>query len=392
MSNFNKIILLSKELALSILRSKEPHALKNSDLFDEKDKQYILDHLTKEEHIKERHTLISQIDVKKDLKKVHSKIKVPVRKLYLWRYAAAAAVVGIAASVYFYKGDVISVQQENIPVIVTNIKPGTDKAVLVLASGQEVTLGKGTHYHTKNVNSNGEEISYNSKNPDSKSAAYNYLIIPRGGNFTITLSDGTKVWLNSESKLKFPVAFAEGESRKVELMYGEAFFDVSSSTKHKGAHFQVYHNKQEVEVLGTEFNIKAYPDESNIYTTLVQGKVKVSFEGQQENLIPNQQSNLNLNTNKFKVSTVDVSRSTAWKQGVFYFENEPIENILKTMSRWYDFEYKFNAEGLKSTKFTGIIKKNKNLEDILNIISRTSNIKYSINSKNNVNEVIISSK
>ncbi|MCI9846843.1 FecR family protein [Flavobacterium pectinovorum] len=392
MSNFSKIVLISKELAASILRNEEPHAFKNSDLFDENDKQYILEHLTKE-HINQRRKLISQIDINKDLKKVHSKINVPVRKIYNWRYASAAAVILLLASTYFFKDTLTDNPQQNVTVAVkSRIEPGTDKAVLVLANGEKVTLGNGVNYAGQNVKSNNEQIFYNNSNSSKNATEYNYLIVPRGGNFSINLADGTKVWLNSESKLKFPVAFSDGEERKVDLIYGEAYFDVSPSTRHKGSHFKVHHDKQEVEVVGTEFNIKAYNNESHVYTTLVEGKVAVSSGGKKVNLVPNQQFNMDLTTSTFKISNVDVSRSIAWKEGVFYFEDESIENILRTMSRWYDFEYRFKSETLKNSRFTGLIKKRKNLEDILNIISRTSNIKYSINSKNNVNEVIISSK
>ena len=145
---------------------------------------------------------------------------------------------------------------------------------MTLADGSKIALEKGTPVQTQNANSNGEELIYESSKNTSR-LVYNYLTIPRGGQFVIKLSDGTKVWLNSASQLKFPVAFIEGESREVELVYGEAYFEVSPSTAHKGAHFQVYNKKQKVEVVGTEFNIKAYKDESNIYTTLVNGKVNV---------------------------------------------------------------------------------------------------------------------
>ena len=148
------------------------------------------------------------------------------------------------------------------------------------------------------------------------------------------LSDGTKVWLNSESQLKYPVAFNDGETRQVELVYGEAYFDVSPSTAHKGARFKVFNQSQEVEVLGTEFNIKAYKDETNIYTTLVEGKVAISAAGKNQILKPNQQSNLNLETGSIEITTVDVYNETTWIDGIFSFENKPLKEILKVLSRW----------------------------------------------------------
>src|SRR5690606_40703343 len=123
-------------------------------------------------------------------------------------------------------------------------------------------LEKGDSIQTHNAISNGEEIIYN--NNTSRQLVYNYLTIPRGGQFQLTLSDGTRVWLNSETQIKYPVSFTDGESRQVELVYGEAYFEVSHSTEHKGSDFIVYNQNQEVQVLGTEFNIKAYKDDSNI--------------------------------------------------------------------------------------------------------------------------------
>lgn len=320
-------------------------------------------------------------------------VVIPFYKKRMFQYAAAASLL-LFATVPFLLKENSNSDKSSPKTVVENaaIPAGTDKATLTLEDGTIVDLEKNKNYTSDNAVSNGTDIVYKSSNHSANKVSYNTLTIPRGGQYHLILQDSTVVWLNSESQIRFPVAFQNGSSRKVELIYGEAYFNVSPSTKHKGAHFEVYHDKQEVEVMGTEFNIKAYPNENNIYTTLVEGKVAVRFEGKNKNLIPNQQSKLNLTDKSFKISNVDVSQSIAWKEGLFYFEDEPIENILRTMSRWYDFEYKFKNESLKKERFTGLIKKRKNLQDILNIISRTSNIKYSINPKNNVNEVTITSK
>lgn len=387
--NISKLIIKKK---LKILSKDEKLDLKN---FKE---EYPFAKKIDFETVVNRMSSYSLIDKDKAWKSVLNKSEkkkiVPFVKSFnnWYKYGAAAALI-IASSIYFFKSNLsVAIDKEETSKIVkTSIKPGTDKAILVLASGEEVSLGKGEHYNTKNTSSNGDEITY-AKSSNKNELLYNYLIVPRGGTFTINLSDGTKVWLNSESKLKFPVAFVDGQLRQVELLYGEAYFEVDSSTKHKGSHFLVSHMEQKVEVLGTEFNIKAYQNESIVATTLVNGKVDVSYKNVHKKLIPSQQSDLDLTSNSFKISMVDVSRATAWKEGMFFFEDEPIDNILRTMSRWYNFDYKFLTESSKNTRFTGVIKKKKNLEEILNIISRTSNIKYSINSKNDINEVIITSK
>src|SRR5690606_19087608 len=196
-----------------------------------------------------------------------------VRKLKIvrnWSYAAAASIILFISISYIVKNHFNS-QLEVSPAVVeqeNSIQSGTDKATLTLEDGSEVALEKGTQYQNQNVSSNGQEIVYNMASA-SKEIAYNYLTIPRGGQFYVTLSDGTQVWLNSDSKLKYPVSFVEGESRQVELLYGEAYFEVSHSTEHQGANFKVFHSGQEVEVLGTEFNVRAYKEESNVFTTLV---------------------------------------------------------------------------------------------------------------------------
>ena len=197
-----------------------------------------------------------------------------------WYVGVAASIVILISSVIFFNKEPNNFNNNDtqiaIPIIINNIETGTDKAILTLANGSEIALIKGETYKGQNVSSDGKEIVYNGK-AVSKEITYNYLTTPSGGQFFVKLSDGTQVWLNSESRLKYPVTFLDGEIRQVELVYGEAYFDVSPSTAHKGLKFKVINQAQEVEVLGTEFNIKAYKDESNIFTTLIEGKVAVSI-------------------------------------------------------------------------------------------------------------------
>jgi ferric-dicitrate binding protein FerR (iron transport regulator) len=257
------------------------------------------------------------------------------------------------------------------PLIVnTTIKVGTDKATLTLADGSVVALQKGKNYQTNTINSNGEQIVYKSGKQKSSEIAYNYLTIPRGGQFYVVLSDGTQVWLNSETQLKYPVAFNDGETRKVELVYGEAFFEVSPSTKHKGAKFRVFNKSQEVEVLGTQFNIKAYNDEATILTTLVEGKVSVSYAGSTKLLKPNEQSSLNIQDKTMNIANVDVYNETSWRDGVFSFRKKPLGEIMKVLSRWYDVDVQFDNQDIKKAKFNGVLGKDQKIEDILKRIKK----------------------
>ena len=194
-------------------------------------------------------------------------------------------------------------------------------------------------------------------------------------NFFVQLSDGTKVWLNSDSQLKYPINFISGETRQVELVYGEAYFDVSPRIEHKGADFKVYQNKQEIQVLGTEFNIKAYKDETNIYTTLVEGKVAVSFEEYTQDLVPNQQSIVNLNNSKLIVATVNIYNEISWKEGIFSFEEKSLKEIMKVLSRWYDMDVVFKNKMIEDEEFIGVLGKDQNIEDILSSIKNFGIIK-----------------
>ncbi len=297
-----------------------------------------------------------------------------------YKYAAVASVLLIVAlTIFLNKED--NQPQFIDPIIVNNqIKTGLDKATLTLASGEEVTLIKGTSFQTQNASSNGEEITYN--NNTSRELVYNYLTIPRGGQFQLTLADGTQVWLNSETQLKYPVSFTGGESRQVELIYGEAYFDVSPSTAHHGASFKVFNNAQEIEVLGTEFNIKAYKDETNIYTTLVEGKVAVRTANANKILIPNQQSKVNTEGGEITVSVVNVSNIISWKDGIFDFKDKPLKDIMKVLSRWYDMDVEFENKELEQEHFNGRINKQHTIEDILASFKNTDIINtYEVNSK-----------
>lgn len=321
--------------------------------------------------------------------KSQSRKEKPVYSIFVkkwFKYAAAAIVLGVLTTTYLWKDKIINSSVETSPTIVkastNSIEPGTDRATLTLDDGSVVTLEKGITYQTQNANSNGQQIIYDAGNKKTSEITYNYLTIPRGGQFFIKLSDGTQVWLNSETQLKYPVAFSAEETRVVELVYGEAYFDVSPSTEHKGAKFKVFNQSQEVEVLGTEFNIKAYKDETNIYTTLVEGKVAIRSRGQYDKLIPGQQSNLNLENKSVTITQVNVNEETSWRNGIFSFRGKPLKDIMKVISRWYNVDIVFENKNLENITFKGVLGKNQDIQDILETIKKLSTIKnYEIKDK-----------
>ena len=288
---------------------------------------------------------------------------------YIFKYAVAATLALILTTTYFFGDSLFNTTDKDVvspPIFNANtIEHGKDKAVLTLENGSQIALEKGNSIQTQNATSNGKVLVYQNKAKQIVELVYNQLTVPRGGQFVVKLSDGTKVWLNSESQLKYPVSFIKGQSREVELAYGEAYFDVSPSSKHKGAKFKVFNKFQEIDVLGTEFNIRAYKGESNVYTTLVEGKISISTDNKNLGLKPNQQLDLDINNNTSAIKTVDVYNEVSWKDGVFSFENKTLEEVMRVFSRWYDIEIVFKNNSIKNEEFVGILRKNKRLETIL---------------------------
>ena len=310
-----------------------------------------------------------------------------LRKLkYFWRYAVAFLVIGVLATTYFIRDNFDNPNNVPTSVISNQIEIGTDKATLTLEDGSKVVLEKGKIFQSGNAKSNGEELVYETKTENTPVIKFNYLTIPRGGEFFLELSDGTKIWLNSETQLKYPTSFDVGETRQVELVYGEAYFEVSPSEKHNGSKFKVINDLQEVEVYGTQFNIRAYKDEPNISTTLVEGKVAISTSVKKQILEPNQQTILNTQNEELTfIPEVDVNDLISWKNGIFSFKEKSLEDIMKTLSRWYDVDIVIKNEELVSKKFTGTLSKKIPIEKILSIMQSTTKINYTMNT----DEIII---
>lgn len=330
---------------------------------------------------------MTKYDLQMAKSKIHKRIRLIEKRNKLERYkkiAFAASIillVGISLFNQFYFNEIIII---NDPIVI-----GTDKAVLTLENGDQVILEKGQKFQNKTVNSDGKELSYSIKNRSSSNfknekIASNFLTIPRGGQFSLNLEDGTKVLLNSDSKIKYPVKFIKGKKRQVELLYGEAFFDVSSSKNNNGSEFIVSTKTQKINVLGTKFNVKSYSEDDIITTTLVEGKVKVENGENQILLFPNQQSKVDSNSAIIDVSDVDVSQQISWIKGLFSFNDTSLEDIMHTLSRWYDLEFIFKSANQKKFIFSGILERTKSIEDILFIIEKTSSsneINFEINNK-----------
>jgi transmembrane sensor len=295
------------------------------------------------------------------------------------KYAAVIALLVIPS--YFI------LRHIQLPKVITvaqsNILPGRQKAILITSTNQQIILDSATHKQIQinesaSIFQNGSTLSYtagDSTRITAKEIAYNTLITPLGGEYSVVLSDGTEVMLNAGSGLKYPVVFA-GHTREV-ILEGEAFFKVAKS---HNVPFIVKTNKVNTIVYGTVFDVSAYNDDAFVQTTLVEGSVGISVNGNQPEqdvkLAPGQQFNYHKDTRASETKEVNASQFVAWTNRMFVFENEPIENILKTMSRWYNFSYEFENESLKIQRFTISIGRYDHVSKILDLIAASSNLKF----------------
>lgn len=261
-----------------------------------------------------------------------------------------------------------------------SIAPGSKKAILVMADGSvhDLTSGNKSIIATDGteIKNTGSKLEYIGTGSKPSEIRYNTLQIPRGGEYFLVLSDSTKVWLNSETTLKYPVQFA-GDIRKVELT-GEAYFEVA---RNEEAPFVVTSGNQEVKVLGTHFNISSYAENDATYTTLVEGKVEVSLHDNPVTrilLTPSEQSTVNKSNNSIEKRKVDVSQYIAWKDGRFVFQDQTLESIMQTLSKWYDIRYVFDHDKLKQVRFTGNLERYADFSNILEKIERTNEVKFEV--------------
>ena len=269
----------------------------------------------------------------------------------------------------------------------------------IVVGEQDITYSDGTALGQPEEGTPGTENG-------SLNTNYYVLSTPKGGTYQITLPDGSKVWLNANSTLTYPSQF-DGEERVVELT-GEGYFEVNRRKVNESAFqpFKVISNGQTVEVLGTQFNISAYPDEAEMKTTLVEGRVQVAMSperslasgerdgrdgqrvgrGRTTILAPGEQGIIQ--NGKLEVQPVDVEKITAWQKGYFMFSGE-LQSILADIARWYDVEVVFNKAGLKSVKASGIVFRDKPLSDVLDMLSRVAPVQFEVTTNGKERRVVV---
>ena len=319
---------------------------------------------------------IADTEVKEENLDIQPKYKV------LYRWAAIAAILILISGTYFLvnkNGDRgIAVQQ-----IKNDFKPGGNKAVLTLGNGQKIVLdssNKGLlsmQGNTKVLKLNKGLLSYKTEGEKQKTkkqvkVTFNTISTPRGGKYEVVLPDGSKVWMNAGSFLKFPTSFV-GDKRVVE-MTGEAYFEIAPN---QDIPFEVEVKGMTVKVLGTHFNIRAYEEDKGIRTALLEGKVSVAAgEGQKVVLDPGQRAIWDMNGDLAVEKIKNQQQIMAWKNGLFWFESSGIDEVMRKLSRWYDVD--IEIKGSIPDLFTGSIPRKLSFSEVFEVLQKTGSVHYEI--------------
>lgn len=289
----------------------------------------------------------------------------PTRRIHFlkttWlRYAAAILLIFGAGAYFYFSNTSSNIVQHTDPIPMQNdALPGSDKAILTLADGQQIQLDSSANHllATKGIENDNATIIYSGS---GEANAINTLATPKGGQYKIRLSDGTMVWLNAASSITYPTVFTEKE-RKV-FITGEVYFEVA---KDRSKPFRVNVNDLDVEVLGTHFNINSYDDESSIKTTLLEGSVQVNHSNRKQILQPHQQAVVS--DGKLAVEKVNTQEVVAWKNGLFNFQDIKVDAAMRQLARWYDIEIQYDGK-VPDGDFGGKMDRNLNLSQVLKVL------------------------
>jgi transmembrane sensor len=300
------------------------------------------------------------------------------RKLWPRIAAAAAILIVLSTALLFYLNNVTKNTSDTIN-YVSDVPSGKQSATLTLANGEKIRLNDALDgklaeqagvivLKTKNG-----ELIYRINGKAGK-AMRNTLTTARGEQYQLVLPDGTKVWLNATSVLSYPSSFTNASKRSVELD-GEAYFEVAKDTRHS---FVVKSKTQQIEVLGTHFNVNTYDDESEVKTTLVEGSVKITANGVTNAIVlkPGQQAALS--GNKLAVKEINGTAVVAWKNGEFMFDHETMEEIMRKVARWYDVEVEYQDLSIAKERFGGTVSRFGNVSEVLRMLELTGDVHFKI--------------
>jgi transmembrane sensor len=321
--------------------------------------------------------LLEKIQTSAPLQEEVRKPSGPLRSTGFFTAGRVAAAVILLSLGALYVATKMSSRKGFIPMMSTpdrpiakDIPPGTDGAILTLADGRQIVLdsarnGELTRQGNTAIVKQGGQLAYTNNKGPQQPALYNTLLIPRGRQYQLVLPDGSHVWLNAASSVRYPAAFT-GKERNVEIT-GEAYFEVAPDAAHP---FRVKAGETEVDVLGTHFNIMAYEEENAVKTTLLEGAVKVIKAGTSNLLQPGQQAQSVKNTRGPAIVVVDdapVDEVVAWKNGLFFFNRSNLQTVMRQIARWYDVEIVYEGE-VPIMEFGGKISRNNNISEVLKIL------------------------
>lgn len=322
-----------------------------------------------------------EIDYEEAMNSFAAKHQVHKTGYYLFKnYLRYAAVFLLLLSAGWGGYYFLKQKPEAATIAAAQVQPGSAKAILILDDGSKMTLNNGASQTIRSganavaTNTN-QGIAYNA-NGTSENVKFNTLMIPRGGEYRITLADGTKVHLNSASELRYPVSFDSQSSRDVYLK-GEGYFEVA---KNKKSAFIVHVGDLQVKQYGTAFNINAH-SAGSIKVVLVHGSIGVKnrFDEHEQRLKVSQLAEYKSSDKSIAIRTVDVEPYVAWNQGMFNFENENLADIMETLSLWYDVDVQFNKDELRNLRFTGSLNRSIPINGILKAIQSTTDVKIALN-------------
>lgn len=321
---------------------------------------------------------------------------VPVRRMHTaakaWWTAAAILVVMTGIAYYLNTKQQAALLAKKEETLKNDVAPGSNKAVLTLANGTTILLDDASNgVIAKEGNAkvlkpaDGQLLYEQEKDSEHAPLSYNTLATPRSGQYQLILPDGTKVWLNSESSIHYPISFVENE-RRVQIT-GEAYFEVAKLKLSSGQQvpFIVEKGDMQVEVLGTHFNVNAYSDESAIKTTLLEGKVRVSqsAKGNEKAIVlkPGEQAVISGHSRLTIDHSPDIDNVVAWKNGLFHFESADIKTVMRQLARWYDVEVVYEGTTLKNDPLFVEISRNTRLSDVLKVLQESGSARFSIQGK-----------
>lgn len=348
-------------------------------LLEVKGMNTLVEELKDKERIEYEMPIIAKFNTEKALSKLKNRKQVKRRGILSWIAAASVVVIaGVSAWILLSQEPDV----DNLSVT-EKFEPGKAIVTLEMASGLKYrldTLSSVVRNNRVNVAFDNNDGVLKIKEQDSladgatKEIGYNTVNVPYGGTYTVELCDGTKVYLNSGTTLEFPSRF-DGKVRSV-ILKGEAYFDVARNVSKP---FVVEVDEMKVKVLGTSFNVKSYVDEPGVYTTLVEGSVAILRDGQPEKKIkPGEQAYYNKGVGTLSIAEVDVNEFTSWKDGLFYFKDIALEEILRIVSRWYDLEVFYMNQGAKSVIYSGKLPMYSSVEDVLRKFEISGDVRFEL--------------